>query len=153
MKLILESWREYLNEKRAKNLVYRGISRSDAEEAQITGHPPPSHAINQAINDQVVLKSHFGEDWRYWDEVERDEEIEKKFGITPYEKFPLGINTSRKSENAAGYAGKYEDDGGVMTLDISGLGDEDYIEFNDGTVFVKDVSDDRIKFKYPWGER
>ena len=144
MKLLLENWRKYLNEE----LVYRGISRSDAEEAQITGHPPPSK--EQAINDPVVLTSHFGRDWKDLS----DKKINDELGIVAGEDLSRGINTSRDPQHAAGYAGKYEDDGGVMTLDISALqASEDYIEFNDGTVFVKDVSDDRIKFKYPWGEQ
>jgi hypothetical protein len=134
MKLLLENWRGYLNEE----LVYRGVSREAAEEAQRRGYPLPS--TEQAINDPVVLASHFGQGWKELS----DEEIDAELGIAPGEKFPFGINTSRDVQNAAGYAGKYEDDGLVVALDISDLGDEDIIEFDDGTVFIKDAR----KIKY-----
>jgi len=129
VKLLLENWREYLNEE----LVYRGVSREEAEEAQKTGYPLPSK--DQAINDPVVLASHFG---RGWEDLS-DEEIDAELGIAPGEKFPFGLNTNRDPQNAAGYAGKYEDEGLVMTLDIADLGGEDIIEFVDGTVFIKDA--------------
>jgi len=113
MKLLLESWREYIKEDQG-GIVYRGVSESAYAEFMRTGELPLSMDIiprDSAVMDYALERGFDESELPQW-------AVEAR----------TGINATTDRENAEGY-------GRVITMRV--IGDE-FVELPGGYVFIKD---------------
>ena len=114
MKLLLENWREYLNEGEDL-IVYRGIPDFVYDKYLETGQLP--------LTKDIIPKD--SEVMNY--AIERG--FDEKTGFPQWAKeATTGINATTDRENAEGY-------GKVITMKVIG---DDYVELPGGYVFIKD---------------
>mgnify|MGYP003127791025 CR=1 FL=1 len=120
MKLLLENWRQYLDE-RYGMIVYRGVSEGAYVEFMRTGRLPLSKDIIPRDSEVMnyALERGFIE--------ERDMPQWAKDATT-------GINATKDPENAEGY-------GRVIAMEV--VGDE-FVELPGGYVFIKDYDQVRV---------